>query len=63
MGKNNFKLLEKIEIENRSENKDIIKKDLNNSIKLFGFIGSLVDLFLSKPLNILVSSFNNKKIK
>ncbi|MBK9255998.1 MAG: hypothetical protein IPM42_10955 [Saprospiraceae bacterium] len=59
---NNFKLLEKLEIESRGQNKKIIKQDLNHSIKLFGLIGSLADLFLSKPLKILVSSFGNKKI-
>lgn len=59
MGQNNFKELDRLNIENRGDNKDKIKKNINSNISLLGFISNLIDLYLPKVGNVIQSSFDS----
>jgi len=51
---NNFKELEKQQSEAFNNAGDNIKKKLNNDISVFSFFGSVIDLYFSRMLNVMV---------
>ncbi len=55
MGQNNFKELEKIQIESRENKNDKTKQNINSNINFFGFVSNIIDLYLPKLGNVLTS--------
>ncbi len=60
MAKNNFKELEKLLIENRGNNSNKIKNNINSNINLFSFVSNLVELYIPK-MGKVFTSFDNSK--
>lgn len=52
---NNFKELEKLEIEQANFKDDLVKQGVSNSIGTFRFFGDMLDHFLPRVLGIFVS--------
>jgi hypothetical protein len=52
---NNFKELEKEEMKNLDPSLKRIKSSVNSNLGIFQFIGDMVEMFLPKLANILVS--------
>lgn len=55
MGRNNFKELEKIEIEKIDAPLERIKSDVNHSLGLFQFTGDLVHHFIPRIFDLFLS--------
>ena len=54
---NNFKELEKLNIEGRLRSKDETKKKINANIHFFGFVSSIIDVYLPKVGGV-IKAFN-----
>jgi len=61
MSKNSFKELELLEIKNKKINSKLIKTNLNENVKTFGFMANIIELYIPTLKDIFFSF--TKKIK
>ena len=60
--KNSFKELEKLEMEEVSMRKDVIKKGIDSDIGIMRYFSSILELFFPKLLDLVISLFGDKPI-
>ena len=60
--KNSFKELEKIEMEDISMRKDVIRRGIDSDIGIIRYFTSVIELYFPKVLDLLLMLFGEKSI-